>query len=150
MPISINISRVDFASDDPVSIITSCVESHGIASDLISIEITETAAMSDPVVVAEAVRRFREAGHEVLMDDFGSAYSSLNALRMFEFNEIKLDMAFMKDFDEKTREVVAAIVTMAKELGAHPGLLLWQAPARPSSCPLDGAVAYPARASSRA
>lgn len=119
VPISINISRVDFASDDPVSIITSCVESHGIASDLISIEITETAAMGDPVAVAEAVRRFREAGHEVLMDDFGSAYSSLNALRMFEFNEIKLDMAFMKDFDEKTREVVAAIVTMAKELGMH-------------------------------
>lgn len=119
VPISINISRVDFTSNDPVSIITSCVESFGLDADLISIEITETAAMRDPIAVAEAVRRFRAAGHEVLMDDFGSAYSSLNALRMFEFNEIKLDMAFMEDFDVKTREVVTAIVTMAKELGMH-------------------------------
>lgn len=119
VPISINISRVDFSSNDPVSIIASCVESCGIAADLISIEITETSAMRDPVAVAEAVKRFREAGHKVLMDDFGSAYSSLNALRMFDFNEIKLDMAFMEGFDEKAREVVSAIVAMAKELGMH-------------------------------
>ena len=100
------------------------------------------------------------------MDDFGSAYSSLNALRMFDFNEIKLDMAFMEGFDEKAREVVSAIVAMAKELGMHTLAEGVETRSQVSflrsigcehiqgyyygrlACPLDGAVAYSTRTES--
>lgn len=66
-----------------------------------------------------AIHNFRQAGYEVWMDDFGSGYSSLNYLKNFEFDEIKLDMIFMKDFDEASKKILTACVKMAKDLGIH-------------------------------
>ncbi|ASW11385.1 EAL domain-containing protein [Lactobacillus delbrueckii subsp. lactis DSM 20072] len=66
-----------------------------------------------------AIHNFRQAGYEVWMDDFGSGYSSLNYLKNFEFDEIKLDMIFMKDFDEASKKILIACVKMAKDLGIH-------------------------------
>lgn len=60
--------------------------------------------MMDPLTeLNQAIHNFRQAGYEVWMDDFGSGYSFLNYLKNFEFDEIKLDMIFMKDFDEVNR-----------------------------------------------
>ncbi|WP_232450261.1 EAL domain-containing protein [Lactobacillus delbrueckii] len=66
-----------------------------------------------------AIHNFRQAGYEVWMDDFGSGYSSLNYLKNFEFDEIKLDMIFMKEFDEASKKILTACVKMAKDLGIH-------------------------------
>lgn len=119
VPVSVNLSRADFGLIDSVAFLASCIAKYQIPPDLIAVEITETAAMQDPAVVADAIDRFREAGHAVLMDDFGSAYSSLNALRMFHFDEIKLDRAFMETFDQRARDLVESIVSMVKKLGMH-------------------------------
>lgn len=119
VPISVNLSRADFISSDPVSMIASCVRRHDVPADLLWIEVTETTAMQSPEVIAKAIDQFHEAGHKVLMDDFGSAYSSLNALGMFDFDELKIDTSFIQNFDDKAREVVTSIIGMAKELGIH-------------------------------
>lgn len=49
-----------------------------------------------------------------MSDDFGSAYSSLNVLHNYHFDELKIDMAFLRNFNEKSRRIL-----MAKELGVH-------------------------------
>lgn len=89
VPVSINLSRADFQMMDPLTELN------------------------------QAIHNFRQAGYEVWMDDFGSGYSSLNYLKNFEFDEIKLDMIFMKDFDEASKKILTACVKMAKDLGIH-------------------------------
>lgn len=119
VPISINISRSDFESCDPVDIISTTCDNMGVRKSLIAIEITETAAMSDQGVIRDAINRFHEAGFEVYMDDFGSGYSSLNILKDFDFDELKIDMGFLKNFDEKSKTIISMAVKMAKNLGIH-------------------------------
>ena len=53
------------------------------------------------------------------MDDFGSGYSSLNVLKDYEFDTIKLDMAFLSNFTDRSKEIVKSVVDMAKHLGIH-------------------------------
>lgn len=119
IPISVNISRSDFDFCDPVEIIANACDSHYVRRDLICIEITETALLSDMGILRTAVDRFHKEGFEVWMDDFGSGYSSLNVLKDFEFDEIKIDMGFLRNFNERSRKIVTAAVRMAKELGVH-------------------------------
>lgn len=117
LPISFNFSRVDFDECDLFLEVERIVAKYRLPRDLINIEITETAVMSNPDKIKQEIRRFREGGYQVWLDDFGSGYSSLNILKEFELDLIKLDMKFMKDFDEKSREIVTAITVMAKKIG---------------------------------
>lgn len=119
IPISVNVSRADFDACDPVSIIASICDEHNVRRNLICVEITETALMSDSDKIRQAITRFHEAGFEVWMDDFGSGYSSLNNLKDFDFDELKIDMAFLKDFNDKSKQIVTMAVRMAKSLGIH-------------------------------
>ena len=65
------------------------------------------------------VEQFRSAGYQVWMDDFGSAYSSLNVLKEFAFDELKLDMSFLRPFNLRSRHIVTALVKMAKDIYIH-------------------------------
>ena len=65
------------------------------------------------------VDRFRSAGYQIWMDDFGSAYSSLNILKDFLFDELKLDMNFLKPFNLRSKRIVTAVVKMAKLIEIH-------------------------------
>lgn len=117
VPISINFSRLDFILMDPFAEVEKVVREYGLTSDLICIEITETALLEDKTILSESIRKFRSAGHQVWLDDFGSGYSSLNVLQDFQLDEIKLDMGFLRNYSEKSRKVIKAIVIMAKMLG---------------------------------
>lgn len=119
VPVSVNISRSDFDYCDPVEIISSECDKRGIGRNLICIEITETAIMTNREQIREAINKFHSAGFEVYMDDFGSGYSSLNILKDFDFDEIKIDMGFLRNFNEKSKNIVAMAVKMAKKLGMH-------------------------------
>lgn len=119
VPVSVNISRSDFDYCDPVEIISNECDMHGVGRNLICIEITETAIMTNREQVREAITRFHSAGFEVYMDDFGSGYSSLNILKDFDFDEIKIDMGFLKNFNEKSKTIVTMAVKMAKNMGMH-------------------------------
>ncbi len=120
-PISVNLSQLDFELCDIKSEIDKCRERYNIPVDLLHIEITESAISSGSDFLGEEIRKFREAGYEVWMDDFGSGYSSLNNLKNYDFDVLKIDMAFLRSFEtnKKTKVILAAIVNMAKELGIH-------------------------------
>ncbi|MCR5732028.1 MAG: EAL domain-containing protein [Sphaerochaetaceae bacterium] len=118
-PISVNISVSDFLFCDLVSLIVSILDDYSLPRYLINIEFTENAVIGDKERVVEAIKEFHDAGIKVWMDDFGSGYSSLNVLKDFNFDAIKIDMAFLKDLDEKSKTIVRMAVSMAKKLKIH-------------------------------
>ena len=116
VPVSFNLSRLDFLNCDIFSIVNGIVSEYEIPKGYINIEITESIVASDPVVYSE-IRRFRQAGYAVWMDDFGSGYSSLNSLKDYEFDELKIDMDFLSSFTEKSKSIITCTVEMAKRIG---------------------------------
>ncbi|SFA97045.1 EAL domain, c-di-GMP-specific phosphodiesterase class I (or its enzymatically inactive variant) [Acetitomaculum ruminis DSM 5522] len=119
IPVSVNISRSDFEHCDIVDVVVRALDEHNLRRKLICVEITESAFITDEGILDEAIRRFHEAGIEVWMDDFGSGYSSLNVLKDFKFDEIKIDMLFLRNFGERSKVIVTKVVEMAKSLGIH-------------------------------
>ncbi len=117
VPVSFNLSRQDFIHCDIVQEVDYIVISSGVSRDMINVEITESMIMDDPTFMKQEIKRFQDKGYQVWMDDFGSGYSSLNTLKEFTFDEIKLDMVFLSTFDERSKQIIRSVVRMAKELG---------------------------------
>ena len=92
IPISVNLSRLDFSLCDVFEAADAIVSDYQIPHNFIYFEITESVMAEKKELLKGIVERFRSAGYQIWMDDFGSAYSSLNALKEFEFDELKLDM----------------------------------------------------------
>ncbi len=115
-PVSFNLSRLDFISCDILAYIERTVKKYRIPRELLHIEITESIMTADSYI-RDQVKRFRKTGYEVWMDDFGSGYSSLNVLKDYEFDELKIDMKFISSMSETSRTIVRSVVRMAKELG---------------------------------
>jgi len=117
--ISVNLSRVDFQLKDMFEAIEKIRESTGTLREQLHIEVTESAIEDE--MLQETIQRFRSAGYEVWMDDFGSGYSSLNNLIKYEFDVVKLDMQFMRMFKDnpKAKTMLKGIIGLAKDLGLH-------------------------------
>jgi diguanylate cyclase (GGDEF)-like protein len=119
VPVSINFSRQDFKYFDPFTEVEEAVSENGIDRHLICIEITESTIIRNPAVIHHAIDQFHEAGYQVWMDDFGSAYSSLNILKDYDFDEMKLDMGFLHNLNDKGRTIIRSCIDMAKNTGVH-------------------------------
>ena len=119
VPVSVNISRRDFEQHDMVGAIAKMVEESGFPCDMLKIEITESAFISNQAMLAQQVEALHANGFEVWLDDFGSEYSTLNLLQDLDFDLIKLDMRFMRDFavDSKNYIIVSDVIDMAKRMG---------------------------------
>ncbi|WP_051233905.1 EAL domain-containing protein [Butyrivibrio sp. NC3005] len=118
VPISFNLSRIDFVNCDIFKEVETAVIDNAIPRNLISIEITEGIMVSSKYIQS-VIHKFSEAGYYILMDDFGSGYSALNVLKDLEFDEIKFDMAFLKNMNARTVEILTSMVNMAKKIGVH-------------------------------
>jgi len=103
VPVSINVSRVDIESIDVTSYIRYLINKYEIPAQMIKVEITESAYAHNKSRVNSTVHELQKTGISVLMDDFGSGYSSLNALRDLNFDMIKLDCAFNEDLANTER-----------------------------------------------
>ncbi len=119
IPTSFNLSRLDFFQGSIFEDVETIRERYQMPRNMLYVEITESAFVTEGDVLRQEIDRFREAGYEVWMDDFGSGYSSLNTLKDYTFDEIKIDMAFLSQFTEKSQDIIRAIVRMAKEIGIH-------------------------------
>ncbi len=117
VPVSFNLSRYDFLEEDIAGYVLDAVEACGMPRDMIMVEITESMAAEEPEIIRRDIARLQAAGIQVWMDDFGSGYSSLNLLKDFNFNEIKLDMAFFSNFTDKAKIIIADLIRMVKSLG---------------------------------
>ena len=116
IPVSVNTSRKDYYHEGFIDDIASTVSGAGVDPGLIHVEITESACVDQSPAFVERIEAVRALGIKVELDDFGSGYSSLGTLATLPVDIIKLDMAFMRDFD-KQRPVVASIIELAHNLG---------------------------------
>ena len=119
IPISVNLSRLDFTLCDIFDLADRIVSEYQIPHEYIYFEITESVIAENPEEFKSIVDRFRSAGYQIWMDDFGSAYSSLNVLKALSLDEIKLDMQFLRPFDLRAKRIATAIVEMAKHIDIH-------------------------------
>ncbi len=113
-PLSVNLSRRHLQDREFMQVLEHIVEESGICKHLLELEITET--MEEHV--SQAAREMKEQGFKLLMDDFGSGYSSLNILLETPFDVLKLDRKFMENMmvSDKGRLILEHIITMAEQL----------------------------------
>lgn len=120
VPVSINVSQVDIYTIDVPGVLAKLVKKYRLPQNALKVEITESACAEGAGTVRDCVRKLREEGFLVLMDDFGSGYSSLNMLHELEVDVIKLDARFL-NMDVKTEKkginILESIVNMTKMMG---------------------------------
>ncbi len=117
MPVSVNVSRMNMYNPMLVEQLKELVERYEIPVEMLNLEITETAYTENPVVMHQAIEELRELGFIVLMDDFGSGYSSLNMLKDLPMDILKIDMKFLpEEMTARAERILASIVRMAKWL----------------------------------
>lgn len=119
VPISINVSQVDIFSINIVEHFKQLVDKYQLDPTLLKIEITESAYAETTSTVRDLVNKLRDMGFVILMDDFGSGYSSLNMLRNLKVDAIKLDALFLNISDEEYEKgihILESVVNMAKTI----------------------------------
>lgn len=119
LPISINVSRADIYSMDVVRILKGMIEKYNISTEYIEIEITESAYVENGSVIKDTEKAFKNAGFKILIDDFGSGYSSLNMLKDIDADVLKLDMKFLDlnpENNDKGVSIITAVLDMARQL----------------------------------
>ncbi len=121
VPISVNLSRLDFELCDIFGEVQAAMEAYDIEPNLLDIEVTESMLDDANVAFRQQIERFRSAGHEIWMDDFGSGYSSLNLLKDYDFDVLKIDMAFLRGLEsnQNSKQILSSIVDMAKRIGVR-------------------------------
>lgn len=114
-PVSVNVSRVHLQDDECIYVLSNLVNEYEIPKRLLELEITET--VNDQQVSMKAFQ-LKEEGYTLLMDDFGSGYSSLNILLETPFDVIKLDKKFMDNMmvSPKGRLILEQVVLMSDKL----------------------------------
>lgn len=118
VPISVNLTRYDLFQSDFIDRMEDIRKRYDITTDLICIEITETAIVGSNRHAADIIEKLHSYGYVVEMDDFGSGYSSLNVLKDINMDILKLDMKFLAEQETDSRGgiVLSSIVRMAKWL----------------------------------
>ncbi|MEA5084623.1 MAG: EAL domain-containing protein [Lachnospiraceae bacterium] len=118
VPISVNVSRINLYNANICNYIISLIQKYNIEPEMLKLEITESAYTDNPHQLLKAMETLQNYGFEVLMDDFGSGYSSLNMLKDVPVDILKIDMKFIEDLEVSSRagSVMANVIRMAKWL----------------------------------
>lgn len=119
VPVSVNVSMTDIEAIDVARVLGDLLDRFSIDARLLQVEITESAIAHNVDVVEETIRDLHARGIAVLMDDFGSAYSSLNMLKDINVDAIKLDMKFVDlnaDNAAKGLKIIESVIDMAYQL----------------------------------
>ena len=114
--IGLNVSSKDFERSDFCERIKFSLEKYKMNPKFLDIEIVESLLMKDVESIANRIRILREMGLQISIDDFGTRYSSLNYLRRFSVNRIKIDQSFVRDLgaSKDSVAIIKAIIDIAK------------------------------------
>ena len=119
LSISVNMSAKDFYSIDVYAVLTGLVDTYDIDPRLLRLEITETALLVEPDKSDAIVKKLREKGFLVEIDDFGKGYSSLSLLKNLKADVLKIDMSFLREIEdsERSRIILQSLINLAFSLG---------------------------------
>lgn len=118
LPVSVNVSRMDFYNPQLCQLIVGLTKMHEIDPSLLELEITETAYTDNPSQLCDVIKQLQKHGFKILMDDFGSGYSSLNMLKDIPVDVLKIDLNFLAGEGSSGRgaNILSSVVRMAKWL----------------------------------
>lgn len=118
IPISVNVSRADIYQGNLLPVLLNLIQEYGLQPKQLHLEITETAYTNNSEQLIEVVKRLKEKGFIVEMDDFGSGYSSLNALSELPIDVLKLDLKFVNgaEHNQQQQKVIECITNLADAL----------------------------------
>ena len=119
VPISVNLSRLNFYSLDLPDFLSLLLAKYDLEPWMLKLEVTESAYTDNQLQLLDMISTFKSLGFSVLMDDFGSGYSSLNMLKNMQLDTIKVDMAFIRELEKSERVAVILkfVVELAEALG---------------------------------
>ena len=119
VPVSVNVSRLNFYSLDLLIFMLNLIKKYDLEPWMLKLEVTESAYTDNPQQLINIVNQFKSNGCPILMDDFGSGYSSLNMLKNIQIDVLKVDMAFVREIEhsERARTILMMIINLAKQLG---------------------------------
>ena len=117
--VSVNLSAVHFRNSALTELISDTLKMHGLAPQMLTIEITEGVIMDDNPVAIETAKAIHGLGVRLSLDDFGTGYSSLSYLARLPIDELKIDRSFISgiDTDKNAQAVVTAVVKIGQSLG---------------------------------
>lgn len=117
-PISVNVSRVNLYNPDFMDSLIDLIHRYHIPPHYLNLELTESVFSEDAELIQRAVNYLHDAGFTILMDDFGSGYSSLNILKDVDLDVLKIDMKFFSKGNtaEKGAKIIEAVIRMAEAL----------------------------------
>ncbi|MCM1321253.1 MAG: EAL domain-containing protein [Bacteroides sp.] len=121
IPISVNVSRRNFFNTDLCNKLLELTGKYHIDTSLLKLEITESAYTDNPVLLENILLNLQTHGFKILMDDFGSGYSSLNMLKDIPVDILKIDMNFIREIEtsERAANILNSVVRMAKWLSMN-------------------------------
>ncbi len=116
--IAVNVSMPQFRNHRFVQSVMDCVQRYQVNPALLELEITESVVMDEPQIVISALNKLKSFGIKVAIDDFGIGFSSLSYLQQLPLDRIKIDRAFIQDFDKPNGTLIAeTIVNLGQKLG---------------------------------
>jgi diguanylate cyclase (GGDEF)-like protein/PAS domain S-box-containing protein len=129
--VAVNVSPTQFRQSDIPSIVDAALARTGLDPARLEIEITEGVFIEDADRAVSVLSKLRSQGVRLCLDDFGTGYSSLSYLRLFRFDNIKVDQSFVRDLEKsaETATIVTAIVNLGHNLGLTvtvEGVETWQ------------------------
>lgn len=116
--ISVNVSRLNFYRPHLIELLEELLQKYDLEPYNLQLEITESIYSEDTEFIYSIVRELQKHGFVILMDDFGSGYSSLNMLKDAPVDIIKLDMAFLSNTEEteRSRVIIEGVVNLTSSL----------------------------------
>ncbi|HYE52414.1 MAG TPA: EAL domain-containing protein [Azospirillaceae bacterium] len=119
LPVAVNVSVRQITSSHFGERVWQLLEEYGVSPDLLELEITETAMMSNLAYIVDALTEVRNHGISIAIDDFGTGYSSLSYLRRLPITTLKVDRSFVNEAttNADTAAIAATIIAMGRQLG---------------------------------
>ncbi|GLY03816.1 bifunctional diguanylate cyclase/phosphodiesterase [Actinoplanes sp. NBRC 101535] len=119
LPVSVNLPAAYLAQDRAVPTILTLLGLEGVAPSLLTVEITETAVLTNPDQVAAQLAELRAKGIRVAIDDFGTGYTSLGLLPRLPIDELKIDRSFVVQMHDSPAHatIIDSVIAIAKALG---------------------------------
>ena len=119
LPVSVNFSLYEFYSNNFLDTIINIMDEYAIPTNLIEIEITEATSQANQFLSISIIKKLKDRGMRVLMDDFGVGFSNVGNLKKIPFDAVKIDKSFIDDIavDSKAREIVKFLIGLCKVNG---------------------------------
>jgi EAL domain-containing protein (putative c-di-GMP-specific phosphodiesterase class I) len=115
--VSVNLATANLSEPDLPARVIAALRRHGVPAAMLTLEITETAAVDDSVMADTVLSALDEAGVSLSVDDFGTGHSSIVRLARFPISEVKIDRTFVRDMHDAKRPIVATTIELAHALG---------------------------------